>query len=335
MIWIVGSGGMLGRELAEVCAARGIEALGSDRELDFTDLPALEAFAAAQWPAGGTRVDALREGELRGGEPREGGLREGGLREGEARGGAARAGANALSWIVNCAAYTAVDKAESEPELARSLNVEGPRNLARLAARRGARLVHLSTDYVFDGKGTRPYLESDELGPTGVYGATKAEGERVVFEECPSALVLRTAWLYGRHGPNFVRSMLRLMAERESLGVVADQRGTPTWAFDLAGAIADIVSRISAEAGVYQYTDAGETTWYDFAREILRLGREAGLLKRDCELKPLTTAEYPTPARRPAYSVLSKDKIARVFGIVPPRWEESLAKYIAGIAAVP
>ncbi|HUW39949.1 MAG TPA: dTDP-4-dehydrorhamnose reductase [Rectinemataceae bacterium] len=318
MIWIVGSGGMLGRELVEVFAARGIEALGSGRELDFTDLPALEAFAVSRWPAEEPRGAEPSAGEPSAGEPSA---------------AAPRRGGRALSWIVNCAAYTAVDKAESEPEAARSLNVEGPANLARLASRRGARLLHISTDYVFDGKGTRPYLESDELGPTGVYGATKAEGERVVFEECPSALVLRTAWLYGRHGPNFVRSMLRLMAERESLGVVADQRGTPTWAADLAGAIADIVSRgePGPEAGIYHYTDAGETSWYDFAREILRLGREAGLLERGCELKPLSTAEYPTPARRPAYSVLSKDKIERVFGIVPPRWEESLAKYIAGI----
>jgi dTDP-4-dehydrorhamnose reductase len=303
MIWIVGSGGMLGRELAEALAARGHELLCSNREVDFTDPAALEAFVAARWPAGGAGP----------------------------HGAETRGGGRALSWIVNCAAYTAVDKAETESEKARSLNVEGPRNLARLAARRGSRLLHISTDYVFDGRKTRPYLESDPPAPTGVYGATKAEGERAVFEACPSAIILRTAWLYGRHGPNFVRTMLRLMAERESLGVVADQRGTPTWAADLAGAIAHIVSRAEVEPGIYHYTDSGETTWYEFAREIQRLGREAGLLGRACELKPLTTAEYPTPAARPAYSVLSKDKIERVFGIVPPSWQESLAKYIAGM----
>ena len=147
----------------------------------------------------------------------------------------------AISWIVNCAAYTAVDKAEEEAELCQRLNVEGPRNLAGLAERIGAAILHISTDYVFDGNGSRPYREDDAVGPTGVYGKTKAEGEVAVREACRRAVIVRTAWLYGKDGPNFVYTMLRLMRQKDSIGVVADQLGTPTWARDLAGAILAIL----------------------------------------------------------------------------------------------
>jgi len=233
-----------------------------------------------------------------------------------------------ISAIVNCAAYTAVDKAEDEPERARALNAVGPEHIARLAQRLGARFLHISTDYVFDGKASRPYREDDPTGPTGVYGKTKEEGEKRVIAACPKAIILRTAWLYGRHGPNFVYTMLRLMRERTDLGVVADQHGTPTWAYDLAGAISTILRAEAPEPAIYHFTNKGETTWYDFACEIYRQARALGLLDHDVTIRPLTTDQYPTKARRPAYSVLSKEKIKRTFGLSIPDWRDSLMKFL-------
>jgi len=232
-----------------------------------------------------------------------------------------------IGWIVNCAAYTAVDKAEDEEALALRLNAEGPENLARLCARIGSRLLHLSTDYVFDGTGDRPYLETDPVSPAGAYGRTKAKGERRLLAAAPDSVIVRTAWLYGKYGPNFVHTMLRLMNSKNEIGVVADQRGTPTWARDLSGAIADILSAADFPAGIYHYTNDGETTWYEFALEIQRLAKASGLLDHDCRVNPLTTAQYPTKTRRPAYSVLSKDKIKAV-GISVPSWRDSLSLFL-------
>jgi len=228
--------------------------------------------------------------------------------------------------IVNCAAYTAVDKAEIEEELARRLNADGPENIGRLASAIGARVVHVSTDYVFDGNGKSPYKETDPVNPASAYGRTKAEGEARLALACPDAVIVRTAWLYGKHGPNFVATMLRLMAEKDELGVVMDQRGSPTWAYDLAVALADLASAEDVPSGPYHFTNDGEASWYDFAVEIQRLGRELGILSRDCRVKPLTTAEYGSKTRRPAYSVLSKDRI-KALGIPVPGWKESLRKY--------
>jgi dTDP-4-dehydrorhamnose reductase len=235
-----------------------------------------------------------------------------------------------LRWLVNCAAYTAVDKAEDEEGLAGRLNAEGPENLAILARQTGARLLHISTDYVFAGDATVPYAEDSPVNPAGAYGRTKAEGERRVLASSPDAIILRTAWLYGKYGPNFVYTMLRLMKERNSIGVVADQSGTPTWARDLAGAISILVSRSGVPGGIYHYTNEGETTWHDFALAILRLGRQHGLLARDCTVAPLASAQYPTKAHRPAYSVLSKEKI-KTLGIPVPAWETSLEGFINDI----
>jgi len=238
-----------------------------------------------------------------------------------------------VAWIVNCAVYTAVDRAEEESELCARLNAEGPENLGRLAAAIGARVLHLSTDYVFSGSGSRPYLESDPVAPQGTYGRTKAEGEARLLAAAPDSIVLRTAWLYGRHGPNFVATMLKAMGEREEIGVVADQAGSPTWARDLSGAIVAVIGADRAPAGIYHYTNSGETSWHGFALEIERLGREAGLLSRPCRVKALTTADYPTKARRPAYSVLSKEKFERTFGLRPPEWRESLKAHLGELAA--
>ncbi|MFH2115461.1 MAG: dTDP-4-dehydrorhamnose reductase, partial [Spirochaetota bacterium] len=235
-----------------------------------------------------------------------------------------------IRWLVNCAAYTAVDKAEDEEALALRLNAEGPENLARLATAIGARLLHISTDYVFPGTADSPIPEDAPVAPQGAYGRTKAEGERRVMAAAPDSVILRTAWLYGRHGPNFVYTMLRLMKEREKIGVVADQHGTPTSASDLSAAIVHLVTKPELPAGIYHYTNAGATTWYDFACEIHRLGRSIGLLEGDCTINPLSTAEYPTKAARPAYSVLSKEKV-QALGVQVPGWGESLAGFLGNM----
>ncbi|GAB1482753.1 dTDP-4-dehydrorhamnose reductase [Treponema sp.] len=234
----------------------------------------------------------------------------------------------AITWIINCAAYTAVDKAEDEGELCRALNALGPANIARTAQKIGASLLHISTDYVFSGDASRPYTEDDPVSPSGVYGKTKADGESAALAACQRTVIVRTAWLYGRHGPNFVYTMLRLMKEKEIIGVVADQRGSPTWARDLSNAILAIVKSGSPQYGVFHFTNLGEITWHDFAVEIKWLGRSLSLLEKDCQIKALSTAEYPTKARRPAYSVLSKDKIQAAYGIKIPLWKESLEMFL-------
>lgn len=236
-----------------------------------------------------------------------------------------------IEWIINCAAYTAVEKAEDEAELCRKLNAEGPENIARLARAIRAKLLHISTDYIFDGTGSRPYLEEDPVEPIGVYGQTKADGEGRVRAASPEHVILRTAWLYGKHGANFVLTMLKLMRAKDRIGVVADQRGTPTYAADLAAAIVSIVRSPHTEYGTFHFTNLGETSWHGFAVAIQKLGREYGILERDCAVDPLTTAQYPTKVRRPAYSVLSKEKLIAMYRISIPTWEESLATFLREI----
>jgi dTDP-4-dehydrorhamnose reductase len=232
-----------------------------------------------------------------------------------------------ISWIVNCAAYTAVDKAEDEAELAEKLNAEGPENIGRVAAAIGAHVLHISTDYVFGGMGSRPYREEDKLEPNSVYGRTKAEGEKRLIAACPESVIIRTAWLYGKHGNNFVYTMLKLMKEREKIGVVADQKGSPTWALDLSRAIVAVLRSPEPHYGIYHFTNEGETNWHEFAAEIQRLGLEYGLLSKPCEVAALTTAQYPSKAHRPAYSVLSKEKIRKTFGVEAPEWHAALKDF--------
>jgi dTDP-4-dehydrorhamnose reductase len=233
-----------------------------------------------------------------------------------------------FNWIVNCAGYTAVDKAETEGNLAYAINAEGAKNLAELAAARDAPLLHISTDYVFDGKSTRPYREEDHAAPLNVYGTTKFAGELMVRENCSRSYIIRTAWLYGQGGTNFVDTILKLMSERENLQVVSDQRGSPTWVRDLAAAIAAIIRSGKDLYGTYHYTSAGDTTWYEYAREIHRLARAKGLLARDCIINPIESALFPSKARRPAFSILSKEKIVRTFGLEIPDWRKSLARFM-------
>lgn len=239
-----------------------------------------------------------------------------------------------VDWIVNCAAYTAVDRAEEEPILCRAVNAQGPQNLGIVAERIGARVFHLSTDYVFDGAANQPYHEDDKTHPLNVYGRTKTEGEVLLREANPGSIVLRTAWLYGFHGPNFVATMVRLMKERDSLKVVADQYGTPTWAADLASVIVSMVTNSPAHGGIYHASGEGQATWHEFAVAIAEEARAGGLLdfNKSVEIHPVTTAEYPTKANRPRWTVLSKDKLREELGLRLPPWRESLHNYVQSLA---
>lgn len=239
--------------------------------------------------------------------------------------------------VVNCAAYTAVDQAEKEPERAFAINGRGPGVVAEWCRNRGRGLVHLSTDYVFDGLANRPYREDDPIDPQNVYGASKAEGEAAVRRACPHHVILRTAWVYAADGKNFFRTMLRLGQERPSLDVVADQRGGPTAADSIALALIAILQRmtsgpIEAIAGTYHYADAGETTWCGFADAIF--ARAESHWGRRPAVRPITTDQYPTPAKRPHYSVLDTAKLGATFVIAPPSWQDSLDRVVARFFAV-
>lgn len=224
--------------------------------------------------------------------------------------------------IVNCAAYTAVDKAEDNVELCDKLNNIAPGYLARAAQVNGAAMIQVSTDYVFDGTAHIPYTEEEPTCPASVYGSTKLAGEQNVMDHCEKAMVIRTAWLYSIYGNNFVKTMIRLGQERDSLGVIFDQIGTPTYANDLAQAIFAAINK-GVVRGIYHFSDEGVCSWYDFTIAIHRL---AGIAS--CKVKPLHTADYPAKAPRPHYSVLDKTKIKDTFGIEIPHWEESLKRCI-------
>lgn len=295
MIWLIGSRGMLGTELSRGFDEAGLAYIGTDLEVDITQESSLEDFAEQRGP---------------------------------------------FRWIVNCAAYTAVDRAEEEPELCRRLNAGGPAHIAALAGKTGGVLVHFSTDYVFNGKGIclenspeiRPYREDDPPDPIGVYGRTKWEGERKVREYAEKSYIMRTSWLYGRYGKNFVTTMLDLMRKRDRVSVVRDQRGSPTWARDLAETIRIIITRgeegRAIPYGIYHYSNHGDISWFDFARGIYERGRELGILTRDCAVNPCTSGEYPSRVKRPAYSVLDKTRIQEALGITIPQWDRSLEAFL-------
>lgn len=230
--------------------------------------------------------------------------------------------------VLNAAAYTAVDKAEAEPDKARSINVDGAANLADAANDVGARLVQISTDFVFNGRQSSPYSTSSQTDPLSVYGVTKRDGEVAVAERLPSnqILIVRTAWVYSTFGHNFVKTMLRLMNERAELEIVGDQIGTPTWARALAKALWRMVSlRLS---GIHHWTDAGAASWYDFAAAIYDEGRTLKLVTRDVKLRQIRTMDYPTPARRPAYSVLDKTATWQALGEQSAHWRVALRQML-------
>ncbi|HIP30280.1 MAG TPA: dTDP-4-dehydrorhamnose reductase [Campylobacterales bacterium] len=225
-----------------------------------------------------------------------------------------------INVIINCAAYTAVDKAEEEQELADNINNKAVQYLAKISKEKNIKLIHISTDYVFNGENFRPYVESDSTNPNGIYGETKLNGENAFIEINPkNSIIIRTSWVYSSFGANFVKTMLRLGKDRDELGVIFDQVGTPTYAKDLARTILEILPKIENESvGVYNYSNEGVLSWYDFAKEIMKMA------KIECKINPIETKDYPTPAKRPHYSLLNKSKIKKEFNIEIPYWKDSL-----------
>lgn len=225
---------------------------------------------------------------------------------------------NNISHCINCAAYTAVDHAESNKEIAEKINVKGAKNLAKVCNTFNSILIHISTDFVFDGKQAKLYKEDDKVNPINIYGLTKLEGELTIAEHLERHIILRTSWLYSEHGQNFLKTMLRLGSERDSLGVVADQIGTPTYAGDLAKVIVAIVGKEKLRFGTYHYSNEGVASWYDFARAIFDISNTK------IDLSPIKTEAYPTPAKRPNFSVLDKNKIKNAMELEIPYWRDSL-----------
>jgi len=238
---------------------------------------------------------------------------------------------NAPDGIINAAAYTAVDKAETEADIAKAANTDGPKNLAAAAFNLGIPMVHVSTDFVFNGHAGAPYRTDDKLDPLSVYGATKRDGEQEVLSvHKDKAAVVRTAWVYDSSGSNFVMTMLRLMQEKDSLGVVADQIGTPTYVHGLASACWALLNK--ELTGIFHWTDAGVASWYDFAVAIQEEALALGILDKSIPINPLTTADFPTPAVRPSNSVLDKTQTWQAMGMTAPHWRENLRKALGTLA---
>lgn len=232
------------------------------------------------------------------------------------------------SWFVNAAAYTAVDKAEADQEQAFKVNAEAAGIIAANCNKFHTRLIHISTDYVFDGNGDKPYHEEDGTNPVNYYGYTKWMGEQLALQNNPETVVIRTSWVYSKFGNNFVKTMIRLMKERPQINVVSDQFGSPTWAKDLAATILNIIERSATNAnlfqpGVYHYSNEGKISWFDFASAI------RDLMKFECVINPIPTSQFPTSAKRPSWSVMSKEKISSTFDLDVPEWHQSLVKCIA------
>lgn len=225
-----------------------------------------------------------------------------------------------FDYCINCAAYTNVDKAETETELAYSVNVLGPKYLSESCSKHQVTLIHVSTDFVFDGNASKPYKETDSTNPIGVYGKTKLEGEEQIINTIKNHFIIRTSWLYSEFGNNFLKTMLRLANQRDELGVVGDQIGSPTYAVDLAEVIVELIESKNNAYGVYHYSNKGVISWYDFAKEIFILNQS------NIKLNKIRTKDYPTPAKRPKYSVLNTNKIKETFGIIIPIWNDSLKR---------
>lgn len=312
MIWVIGCKGMLGTEVCRQLEKNKLAWIGSGKEIDITKYEALENFITTKETELYRTFHNYPEKDPDLGK---------------------------IKWIINCAAYTAVDKAESEPELAEALNTKGPRNISRAARNHGAKLIHISTDYVFDGHATSPIAEKAVKNPCGVYGKTKSDGEDEIISSMTQYYILRTAWLYGFDGNNFVYTMIKLFNSRSSIQVVSDQRGTPTFCGDLADTIVKMILKSQKASsffgknsapsfGIYNFTNQGETTWHEFAMKIHEIAKKAGRLTQDCEIEPCTTQEFGAKAPRPAYSVLDKSKIEKELKIKIPGWQTSLEYFI-------
>ncbi|MBT3275392.1 MAG: dTDP-4-dehydrorhamnose reductase [Spirochaetales bacterium] len=283
MVWLVGSGGMLGTEVASALENKELPFCATDLDVDITDRKAVADFTAEK----------------------------------------------AITWIVNCAAYTAVDDAEDNEDLAHRINAVGPGILAKTADRLDATMIHISTDYVFNGEASVPYEVDVMPDPRSVYGETKLAGEASVHAATKRYFIVRTAWLFGKNGKNFVSTMLNLMQNRNELKVVSDQRGTPTYVADLAHTLTEFIRRESDNYGMYHYTNEGSTNWYEFACEIYATGTKMGIITNLCDILPVPSSQYPTKASRPAYSVLSRKKIESELDMSIPEWKHALDRFLS------
>ena len=232
----------------------------------------------------------------------------------------------APQYCINCAAYTAVDKAETDRENAFAVNADGPANLAAAGKKYNTRLIHISTDYVFDGQASSPYLTEAPTDPQGVYGESKLAGEKKAVENNDQVVIIRTSWVYSEFGKNFVKTMLRLMSEKPEISVVSDQVGSPTYAADLADAIMQIIASGDWHPGVYHYSNTGIISWFQFAEAIKEISLS------NCLVSPIPSSSYPTPAKRPSYSAMDLSKITRVYGVQPPEWKDSLQVCISALS---
>jgi len=289
MIWLIGNKGMLGNDVEKLLKERGLNYWVSDKEVDISDYKALEKFGKDK----------------------------------------------KIKWIINCSGYTKVDKAEEEIDEAFRINKDGVRDIALFSANRQIRLIHISTDYVFDGRqekdrDTVAYKENDKTNPINIYGKSKSAGEEEIKKALKKYFIIRTAWLCGLQGNNFIYTMLRLFKERDLVKVVEDQWGSPTYTMDLAGAILKIIENDSVSYGIYHFTNEGMTNWYEFARTIYKKAKRLGLVEdnKKVEIQPTKTKDYPTAARRPRYSVLSKKKIKKEFGLKIRDWDKALEDFL-------
>ena len=312
MIWLIGHKGMLGREIARTLSDRNIAWLGTGRDVDITNMSTLENFAASHdSSAGRTGLTA-----------------------------STKTVPGKITWVINCAGYTPVDKAETDHAAAKKCNEDGARNIARITRSIGARLIHISTDYVFDGiNRTEPYGDDDEKHPLNIYGKTKSDGEDAIKKTMAQYYILRTAWLYGFEGKNFVYTMTHAMNTQDMVRVVDDQTGSPTSASDVAAIVLKIILTAAAAHslfgknsaipyGIYNCTSKGSVTWYGFAKKIYELGKKHRRIEHTCNVSPCTSTDWPSPARRPAYSVLSVQKLESALKTKIPHWEESLEQFI-------
>lgn len=312
MIWLIGYKGMLGSEVAKQLAEKKLYWIGTGSEVDITNPKAIENFITS------TETNYYLKSHKNFSNPTE----------------------RKIKWIINCAAYTEVDKAEDDCDKAQAINEIGAQNLARTARNHGAKLIHISTDYVFDGKSKNPYKEIDMKNPTGVYGKTKAAGEDAICASMSQYYILRTAWLYGFSGKNFVYTMTNLFNTKDDIKVVNDQFGSPTSCKDLAFVILMIIEKSEKATsifgknsapsyGIYHFTDEGHTSWLEFAKKIYEYGKKYGHISKECAINGCSTKEYGAKAPRPEYSVLSKEKIAKELRIKIPSWEQSLKDFIS------
>ena len=288
MIWLIGNKGMLGSDVENLLKVRKFPYLASDLETDITEKSQI--------------INFINNNET-----------------------------EKINMIKNCSEYTAVDRAEDESELAYKINRDGVKNLAEISKENEITLIHISTDYVFNGEKKDAYLEEDLTDPKGVYGKSKLAGEVAIINTTKNYYIIRTAWLYGENGDNFVNTMRRLFNEKDIVNVVSDQYGTPTYTKDLASALIEISQfnkTVEPHYGIYHYTNEKETNWFEFAKQIYLFGKELGIIEKNVKINPITTDQYPTKARRPMNSYLSKEKIKSSFGLAIRNWQDALKDFL-------